>query len=195
MVLGKLRTATGETSSISAKLTALATLQLHRIHLNDPDAFIALGKVEHVVISRSRLDRMGGIKTHEHINGSSGAKKGDLLKILAGILDFLLDNDDAPIWSDQLHKVHNPIEVIDVQIDDLLTHDWNIYLANGRILQMRELRQAAAETHQRHLNPLEIWEGETFLGYIDLLTEPGALAGVEFAKPLKISESTSMLSG
>jgi hypothetical protein len=162
-----------ETSSISAKLTALATLQLHGIHLNDPDAFIALGKVDHVVISRSCLDRMGGIKTHEHINLSSGAKKGDLLRILAGIQDFLLDNDDVPIWSDQLHKVHNPIDVIDVEINDLLTHGWAIHLADGRQLQLRELRQAAAEINQRHLNPLEIWEGETFLGYVDLLTEPG----------------------
>ena len=162
-----------ETSSISAKLTALATLQLHGIHLNDPEAFVALGKVKHVVISRSCLDRMGGIKTHEHINRSSGAKKGDLLKILAGVQDFLLENDDVPIWSDQLHKVAEPTEVIDVVIDDLLIHGWKISLADGRSLTMRELRQAAPEIHQRHLNPLELWEDETFLGYVDLLTEPG----------------------
>jgi cation transport ATPase len=162
-----------ETSSISARLTAMATLQLHGIHLNDPEALIAMGKVKHVVISRSCLDRMGGIKTHEHINPSSGAQKGDILKILAGIQDFLLENDDVPIWSDQLHHVHAPTEVVDVEINDLLTEGWRITLADGRILLMSEMRQAASDIHQRHLNPLQIWENDTFLGYADLITEPG----------------------
>lgn len=162
-----------ESSSISARLTAMATLQLHGIHLNDPEALIALGKVKHVVISRSCLDRMGGIKTHEHINPSSGAQKGDILKILAGIQDFLLENDDIPIWSDQLHHVHAPAEVIGVEIEDLLTEGWRITLADGRILVMSEMRQTTSEIHQRHLNPLQIWEGNTFLGYADLITEPG----------------------
>ena len=162
-----------ETSSISARLTAMATLHLHGIHLNDPEALIALGKVKHIVISRSCLDRMGGIKTHEHINLSSGAKKGDILKILAGIQNFLLENDDVPIWSDQLHKVNAPTEVVDVEINDLLTEGWRITLADGRVLIMSELRQAGSDIHQRHLNPLQIWEGETFLGYADLITEPG----------------------
>lgn len=162
-----------ETSNISARLTAMATLQLHGIHLNDPEALIALGKVKHLVISRSCLDRIGGIKTHEHINHSSGIKKGGILKILAGVQDFLLENDDVPIWSDQLHKVKNPADVVDVEINDLLNEGWRITLADGRQLTMNEMRQAAAETLQRHLNPLEIWEGETFLGYVDLITEPG----------------------
>lgn len=162
-----------ESSSISARLTAMATLQLHGIHLNDPEALIALGKVKHVVISRSCLDRMGGIKTHEHINPSSGAQKGDILKILAGIQDFLLDNDDVPIWSDQLHKVNAPTEVIDVAINDLLREGWQITLADGRALIMRKMHQAASDIHRRHLNPLQIWEDDTLLGYADLITEPG----------------------
>jgi P-type E1-E2 ATPase len=38
---------------------------------------------------------------------------------------------------------------------------------------MSEMRQTTSEIHQRHLNPLQIWEGNTFLGYADLITEPG----------------------
>lgn len=162
-----------ETSSISARLTAMATLQLHGIQLNDPEALVTLGKVKHVVISRSCLDRMGGIRTHEHINLSSGAKKGDILKILAGVQNFLLENDDVPIWSDQLHHVNEPANVIDVEINDLLNEGWKITLADGRILMMHEMRQASSVLHQRHLNPLQIWEGDVFLGYTDLITEPG----------------------
>ncbi len=162
-----------ETSSISARLTAMATLHLHGIHLNDPEALIALGKVKHMVISRSCLDRMGGIKTHEHINPSSGAQSGDILKILAGVQNFLLENDDVPIWSDQLHTVAAPTEVIDVEINDLLIEGWRVSLADGRVLHLREMRQAASDLHQRHLNPLQIWEDDTFLGYADLITEPG----------------------
>lgn len=160
-----------ETSNLSSRITAMASLRLHGIHLNDPDALTALGKVKHVVVSRSCLDRMGGIQTREHLDPDSGWKKGDMVRFLAGLQDYLLENDEVPIWSTQLHSVHNPIQIDHVEIDDLLI-GWDVRLSDGRQLQLKEQPQPLSELLQVHLDPLEIWEGDTYIGSVELITEP-----------------------
>lgn len=160
-----------ENSNLSSRLTAMASLRLHGIHLNDPDALTALGKMKHVVISRSCLDRMGGIQTREHLNQASGWKKGDMVRFLAGLQNYLLENDDVPIWSSQLHHVHAPMLVEHVEIHDLLD-GWDVRLADGRQLRLIEQPQPVDDISQVHLDPLEIWEDDTFIGYVELITQP-----------------------
>lgn len=160
-----------ETSILSSRLTAMASLRLHGIHLNDPDALKALGKVKHLVIGRSCLDRMGGIQAREHLHPGSGWGKGDMVRLLAGLQDYLLENDEAPIWSTQLHLVHQPMQVDHVEIDDLL-EGWVVRLSDGRQLRLKQQPQSISEVSQVHLDPLEIWEGDGFIGSIELITEP-----------------------
>jgi len=159
------------TSNLSSRITAMASLRLHGIHLNDPDAMTALGKLKHVVISRSCLDRMGGIQTREHLAQDSGWKKGDMVRFLAGLQDFLLENDDVPIWSTQLHQVRKPMLIEDVDIRDLL-EGWIVRLADGRELLLKEQPQPIDDISQVHLDPLEIWENDNFIGYVELITQP-----------------------
>ena len=160
-----------ETSNISSRITAMASLRLHGIHLNDPDALMALGRVKHVVISRSCLDRMGGIQVREHLHKGCSWKKGDLVRFLAGVQDYLLDNDDVPIWSDQLHHVNKPMSVAHVDIQELLK-GWEVKLADGRKVLLKEQPQPINSVPQTHLDPLEIWEDENLIGYVELITQP-----------------------
>lgn len=161
-----------EASNLSSRITAMASLRWHGIHLNDPDALTALGKLKHVVISRSCLDRMGGIQIREHLKPDSGWKKGDIVRFLAGLQNHLLENDEVPIWSHQLHTVHEPMQIEDADIGDLLV-GWNVRLADGRQLLLKEQPQPPDDIAQVHLDPLEIYEGDTFIGYVELITEPG----------------------
>lgn len=160
-----------ETSNISSRITAMASLRLHGIHLNDPDALMSLGRVKHVVISRSCLDRMGGIQVREHMHQGCSWKKGDLVRFLAGVQDYLLDNDDVPIWSDQLHHVHKPMTVEHVDIQELL-QGWEVKLADGRTVILKEQPQPINVVPQTHLDPLEIWEDDNLIGYVELITQP-----------------------
>jgi len=160
-----------EASKLSSRITAMASLRLHGIHLNDPDALSALGKLKHVVISRSCLDRMGGIQMREHLDPGSGWRQGEMVRFLAGLQNYLLENDEVPIWSHQLHTIHDPMAVEHVDLHDLLD-GWDVRLADGRQLRLVEQPQPPDEWPQVHLDPLEIWEGDTFIGYVELLTEP-----------------------
>ena len=160
-----------ETINISSRIAAMASLRLHGIHLNDPDALMSLGRVKHVVISRSCLDRIRGIQVREHMQQSCSWKKGDLVRFLAGVQDYLVNNDDVPIWSDQLHQVHKPMTVEHVDIQELLK-GWEVKLADGRKLILKEPPQPINVVPQTHLDTLEIWEDNNLIGYVELINQP-----------------------
>lgn len=165
-----------ETSTVSSRFTAIAILGMHGIHLNTPDALTGLSRIQHVIVSRSCLDRMGGIKTHEHIHAESGVKKGDLLRILAGVQTYLTGNDAVPIWSEQLQRIPRPAVIRRVDIDDLKREGWQVVLKDGRKIQIREPDDPqAVVAKQSRLAPLEFWDSDnTYLGYVELIVEPGS---------------------
>lgn len=164
-----------ESTKTSARLTAISSLGLQGVHVNNADALIALGKARHIVISRSCLDRMGGIRTHEHIHPGSGLKKGDLLRILAGIQNHLLETDEVRIWSEQLNSIANPTKIESIVIGNLRDEGWQVSLADGRQLTIHEQEQPPSHIPQTHLDPLAISEAGTLLGHIELITKPGPI--------------------
>lgn len=162
-----------ESTKTSARLTAMSGLGLQGVHVNNADALIALGKARHIVISRSCLDRMGGIKTREHIHPASGLRKGDLLRLLAGIQNHLLETDEVRIWSEQLNTIANPAQVSRIVIGNLLDEGWQVSLADGRQLTIHEQEQPPSHVPQTHLDPLVISEDGELLGHVELITKPG----------------------
>jgi hypothetical protein len=161
-----------KSTKTSSRLTAISSLSLQGVHINNADALIALGKARHVVISRSCLDRIGGIKVREHIHPESTLKKGDLLRILAGIQNYLLETDEIRIWSDQLNAIPNPAKVEDINIGNLLCEGWQVSMEDGRQLTIHEQEQPPTHVPQTHLDPLEIKENGKVLGHIELITNP-----------------------
>lgn len=161
-----------ETTKTSARLTAITSLGLQGVHVNNADALIPLGNARHVVISRSCLDRIGGIKTREHIHPDRKLKKGDLLRILAGIQNHLLETDEVRIWSEQLNSIANPVDVDSIVIGNLCEEGWQVSLADGRQLTIHEQEQPPSHIPQSHLDPLEIREDGQLLGHVELITKP-----------------------
>lgn len=83
-----------EPSMVNSRFSAIAILGIHGIHLNNPDALTGLSHIQHVVVSQSCLDRMGGIKTHEHFHAESGLNTSDLLRIPMRAVVRRVDIDD-----------------------------------------------------------------------------------------------------
>lgn len=160
------------TSNISSKFTAIYSLGLHGIHIKAPDALFALSKVKHLVISRSCIDRIGGIKTREILSENSTASPGELLRILAGVQDYLLEADGVRIWSDQLHYMENHAIVIHAELADLRDTGWTITLEDGRKLLIKQQKDSETVIHYTHLDPLEVWEGSKLIGRVELITRP-----------------------
>ena len=168
-----------KTTKTSSRLTAMSSLGLQGVQVNNADALLSIGKARHIVISRSCLDRMGGIKTREHLQPDSALKKGDLLRILAGIQNHLLATDEIRIWSDQLNHIPDPIKIKSLHIGNLLAEGWQITLDDGRELTLNEQQQPPDHVPQTHMDPLEIWENGNLLGYVELITKPaGSWIGV-----------------
>jgi soluble P-type ATPase len=160
-----------KTSRISSLLTAMASLRLHGIHIHHPDALTVLGQVKHVVISRSCLDRLGGIETRENLRPGNSWKQGDLLRLLAGLQQFLIESGEAPIWSDQLDQVSNPMVVVDIAMPDLMK-GWQICLEDGSTVVLKQRPQPAQLPLSSPLDPLEVWAEEALVGYLELQLSP-----------------------
>lgn len=158
----------------SARLTASYNLGMQGIHFNNIDGLITIGKTRHIVISRSCLDRIGGIKTREHVNSDSGTSKGDLLRILAGVQNYLTEKDHIKIWSEQLDHIPNPAAIHRIQFGDLLAEGWHVALSSGRELTIHKQPQRPNHIPKSHLEPLEIRENGQILGHVELVTNPSS---------------------
>jgi len=160
-------------SNISSKLTAIYALGIQGVHINAPDSLYALSKVRHLVISRSCLDRIGGIKVREHLAPEHKERKGELLRILAGLQNHLLEANEVRIWSDQLEHLSRPLDIAHVELNSLCDEGWIVTLDDGRELCLKEQKEPPEFIHYTHLDPLEFWEGSELIGYVELMTKPG----------------------
>lgn len=156
---------------LAAQLTTIANLKLHNLHIRNAVAIEALGKIRHLVISRSCLDRIGGIQVRERPNAAAGTPTGSLVQLLAGIQNWICGVDGTAIWSRQLQNVANPVAVSHVDIRTL-REGWAITAVDGRrwLLQQQPLAHGA-KVHT-HLTPLQIWQQDTLLGTVELHSEP-----------------------
>jgi len=160
-----------EEQKLASQLTTIADLDLHKLRIRKPAAIEAIGKIRHLVISRSCLDRIGGIHVREQINDPARTETGSLVQLLAGTQHWICGTDGAAIWSQQLQKVANPVVVDHVEIRHL--HEgWSITAADGRSWQLRQQAMDPGARCHTHLNPLEVWQADTLLGTVDLLSEP-----------------------
>lgn len=162
-----------ENHKLAAQITAIADLNLHKLRIRHPQAIETLGGVRHLVISRSCLDRIGGIQVCERIDASSSARSGSLVQLLAGTQRWLCGKDGAVIWSQQLQRVADPIAVSNVIINDLF-EGWRIDAKDGRSWVLRQSRSDAPTPQHPHFLPLEVWQGDELLGRVELIREPDA---------------------
>ena len=161
-----------KSTKTSSRLTALTSLRFQGVHINNPHALIALGKSRHVVVSRSCIERMGGIKMREHIHPESSLKKGELLRIMAGIQNFLLETNQTRIWSNQLNAIPCPAKVNSIHIGNLFAEGWQVDMEDGRQLVVNEEKQALGHVPDTLLDPFVIKENGIILGRIELLMKP-----------------------
>lgn len=160
-----------ESHKLAAQITAIADLNLHKLRVRHPQAIESLGTVRHLVISRSCLDRIGGIQVCERIEASNSVRSGSLVQLLAGTQRWLCGKDGAVIWSQQLQQVADPIAVSNVIINDLF-EGWRIDAEDGRSWTLRQSRSDAPAPKHPHFLPLEVWQGSELLGRIELIREP-----------------------
>jgi hypothetical protein len=160
-----------EEQKLASQLTTIADLNLHQLRIRKAAAIEDIGKIRHLVISRSCLDRIGGIQVREQIHDPAQTPAGSLVQLLAGIQHWICGNDGAAIWSQQLQKVADPVAVAHVEIRHL-REGWTINAKDGRCWQLLQQPMVAGERCHTHLNPLEIWQDDTLLGTVDLLSEP-----------------------
>ena len=160
-----------EEQKLASQLTTIADLNLHQLRIRKAAAIEDIGKIRHLVISRSCLDRIGGIQVREQIHTPSETAAGSLVQLLAGIQHWICGNDGAAMWSQQLQRVADPVAVDHVEIRHLL-EGWTIHAIDGRSWQLRQQSKVPGEHCHTHLNPLEIWQDDRLLGTVDLISEP-----------------------
>lgn len=160
-----------ENHRLAAQITAIADLNLHKLRVRHPQAIETLGTIRHLVISRSCLDRIGGIQVCERIDTGSTVRSGSLVQLLAGTQRWLCGKDGAVIWSQQLQQVADPVAISNVIVDDLF-QGWRIDAEDGRCWTLRQSRSDAPTPQHPHFLPLEVWQDDELLGRVELIREP-----------------------
>lgn len=160
-----------EEQKLATQLTTIADLNLHHLRIRKAAAIEAIGRIRHLVISRSCLDRIGGIQVREQIHNPAQTPPGSLVQLLAGIQHWICGTDGTSIWSRQLQNVANPVAVEHVEIRKLF-EGWTITGRDGRCWQLLQQAMVPGERCHTHLNPLEVWQDDKLLGTVDLLSEP-----------------------
>lgn len=160
-----------QTSNLASRLTAIAELRLHGLKIRDPDSLSILGKISHVVISRSCLDQIGGIQPIEHRQPGCPLPERTLLRLLAGIQTHLITENNIPIWSSELSFGEDALEVESL---DLRNGEggWRVKLADGQVFDVTKRPNPPADIPSIYLDPLEIRQGEELMGYVELRTSP-----------------------
>ncbi|MBM5799534.1 MAG: HAD family hydrolase [Cyanobacteria bacterium K_DeepCast_35m_m2_023] len=160
-----------DNSSVASRLTAVANFRLHNIQVRNPDALDSLSKIKHLVISRSCLNRLSGIRVKESIETKTDLPHGTLIQLLAGIQRWVCGTDGTPIWSDQLEHVSNPIAVESVVIQELKA-GWQVTTKDGRQWLVCQPSQDQQPGIRHHLDPLAVSLNGTPVGMVDLICEP-----------------------
>jgi len=158
-------------SQMASRLTAMAQLKPHGLRIQKPSSLPLLGQVQDVVISRSCLDSMGGMEVRAH--AAADLAEGDtfLESLLAGTQAFLTTHVGLSLLSNQLLFQVEPLEVQGV---DLAPQGggWDVSLANGRFIQLREALLPQKHISGAHDTALEVRDGDQLLGHLELVSTP-----------------------
>jgi hypothetical protein len=163
-----------ETSRNANRLAAAAELRLHGINIANPDVFSELGSIQRLLVSHSCEERLHQVELKEECAPEGGLKRGELLRILAGVQQWLVADSTLALWNIQLENVSNPIPVKDLKLHDLSQEGWTVDLLDGRRLQVARKRRPQASTLSRGVmvEPLEFRDGERCLGWVTLQRKP-----------------------
>ena len=105
-----------EQSVSGARLTAVADLKLHNVNIHNPNSLSSFGRVKHLVVTFSGLNHHRGINLEEH-RIEDGLAEGSLVRLLAGIQSWLVEEGGPSIWADQLRNIDNPTAIDSVTIE------------------------------------------------------------------------------
>lgn len=159
-----------ETSRTANTLAAVAELRLHGIQIANPDALIKLGRMQRLLVSQSCVERLAPLELQEELHANSGLKRGELVRILAGLQQHLVHEQGVPIWNGQLENVANPIEVQHCTLHELSQEGWELSLHDGRKLTVvsNPRHKAAGQNDASVVEPLEFRLGKRCLGWVNL---------------------------
>ena len=160
-----------KTSQTASRLTAMAQLKLHGLRIKKPSALPLLGQVQDLVISRSCMDSMGGMEVRAH--AAAGLAEGEtfLESLLAGTQAFLTTHVGLSLLSNQLLFQAEPLEVQGVHLAPQ-GGGWDVSLANGRSIQLREVLLSQKHISGAHDKFLEVRDGDQLLGHLELFSCP-----------------------
>ena len=163
-----------ETSRNANRLAAAAELRLHGINIANPDVFSNLGRIQRLLVSHSCEQRLHQVELKEEGAPKSGLRSGELIRILAGVQQWLATNSTLPLWNMQLENVSNPIPVQHLELHDLSQKGWTVDLQDGRRLLVSRSSRPEASPLSRGVmvEPLEFREGERCLGWVTLQRKP-----------------------
>ena len=163
-----------DTSRNANRLAAATELRLHGINVANPNVFGDLGRIQRLLISHSCAERLHQIKLSEELAPKSKLRRGDLMRILAGVQQYLVQDNTVSLWNAQLENVIDAVPVKRLQLHDLNAEGWQVDLEDGRRLQVVKggERKPAGLSAAVVVEPLEVREGEQCLGWVSIQRTP-----------------------
>ena len=159
-----------ETSKTANILAAVAELRLHGIQIANPDALIAMGSMQRLLVSESCLERLAPMQVQEELQAGSELEPGELLRILAGLQQLLVHEQGVPIWNAELENVGDPIGVQHCTLHELDQQGWDLTLCDGRELKVvsNPRHNPAGMNRALAVEPLEFRMAKRCLGWVNL---------------------------
>ena len=163
-----------DTSRNANRLAAATELRLHGINVANPNVFGDLGRIQRLLISHSCAERLHQIKLSEELAPKSKLRRGDLMRILAGVQQYLVQDNTVSLWNAQLENVIDAVPVKRLQLHDLNAEGWQVDLEDGRRLQVVKggERKPAGLSAAVVVEPLEVREGKQCLGWVSIQRTP-----------------------
>ena len=163
-----------DTSRNANRLAAATELRLHGINVANPNVFGDLGRIQRLLVSHSCAERLHQIKLSEELAPKSKLRRGDLMRILAGVQQYLVQDNTVSLWNAQLENVIDAVPVKRLQLHDLNAEGWQVDLEDGRRLQVVKggERKPAGLSAAVVVEPLEVREGEQCLGWVSIQRTP-----------------------
>lgn len=161
-----------EQSVSGARLTAVADLKLHNVTLHNPNTLSSFGKIKHLVVTFSSLNHHRGINLEEH-RIEDGLAEGSLVRLLAGIQSWLVEEGGPSIWADQLREIDKPTAIDSVTIESA-TRRFNVVTADGqRYLVEPDVTESPSSSDALEiLHPLTIRRDGNAIGRITMTMCP-----------------------
>ena len=163
-----------DTSRNANRLAAATELRLHGINVANPNVFGDLGRIQRLLVSHSCAERLHQIKLSEELAPKSKLRRGDLMRILAGVQQYILQDNTVSLWNAQLENVIDAVPVKRLQLHDLNAEGWQVDLEDGRRLQVVKggERKPAGLSAAVVVEPLEVREGKQCLGWVSIQRTP-----------------------